>query len=72
MFLFCLLLSIKSFCHGTSILLISKGESCALSAIAFDMEHILHIFGGGCGEHMIWPLILSFLTGGAVYFGGGK
>tara|TARA_Y100000356_G_scaffold135140_1_gene146806 strand:- start:1430 stop:1639 length:210 start_codon:yes stop_codon:yes gene_type:complete len=23
------------------------------------MEHIFHIFGGGCGEHMIWPWLAS-------------
>ena len=23
------------------------------------MEHVLHIFGGGCGEHMVWPWLVS-------------
>ena len=22
------------------------------------MEHVLHIFGGGCGEHIIWTWVL--------------
>lgn len=40
----------------------------APSLFGVNMEHIFHVFGGGCGEHMVWPLIFSFLTGGAVYF----
>lgn len=25
------------------------------------MEHIAHVFGGGCGEHIVWPwLVASF------------
>lgn len=23
------------------------------------MEHVLHLFGGGCGEHMIWPWLAT-------------
>tara|TARA_Y100000114_G_C11754000_1_gene325879 strand:+ start:938 stop:1111 length:174 start_codon:yes stop_codon:yes gene_type:complete len=32
-----------------------------------SMEHILHFFGGGCGEHMLWPWIVSVLSGGLGY-----
>lgn len=27
------------------------------------MEHFFHVFGGGCGEHMVWPWLLG---GGAL------
>ena len=23
------------------------------------MEHLIHIFGGGCGEHLVWPWLAS-------------
>lgn len=23
------------------------------------MEHLLHIFGGGCGEHLLWPMLVA-------------
>lgn len=23
------------------------------------MDHFFHIFGGGCGEHMVWPWLAS-------------
>ena len=23
------------------------------------MEHLFHIFGGGCGEHMLWPMVAA-------------
>ena len=23
------------------------------------MEHLLHFFGGGCGEHMLWPTLAA-------------
>jgi len=26
------------------------------------MEHIFHIFGGGCGEHLIWPWLATWAT----------
>ena len=26
------------------------------------MEHLFHIFGGGCGEHLILPGLLSLLS----------
>lgn len=29
------------------------------------MEHVLHIFGGGCGEHMIWAWLIPILSSGA-------
>lgn len=28
------------------------------------MEHVFHIFGGGCGEHMIWAWLIPALSGG--------
>ena len=31
------------------------------------MEHVLHLFGGGCGEHMIWPGIASVGTGAVLW-----
>ncbi len=31
------------------------------------MEHLLHFFGGGCGEHLILPAIASSITGCWVY-----
>ena len=27
------------------------------------MEHVLHFFGGGCGEHMLWPMIVATCSG---------
>ena len=27
------------------------------------MEHLLHLFGGGCGEHMLWPMLLASGSG---------
>ncbi len=27
------------------------------------MEHLLHLFGGGCGEHMLWPLLMTSGSG---------
>ena len=36
------------------------------------MEHILHLFGGGCGEHLVWPWLLSFGSGAAVWAGSIK
>tara|TARA_Y100001963_G_C6773489_1_gene446119 strand:- start:108 stop:257 length:150 start_codon:yes stop_codon:yes gene_type:complete len=26
------------------------------------VEHVLHIFGGGCGEHLIWPWLATVGT----------
>jgi len=26
------------------------------------MEHVFHLFGGGCGEHMIWPWLAGSST----------
>lgn len=26
-------------------------------------EHIFHIFGGGCGEHLIWPALMGIFGG---------
>jgi len=23
------------------------------------MEHVFHLFGGGCGEHVVWPWLVS-------------
>lgn len=23
------------------------------------MEHLFHLFGGGCGEHMLWPMLVA-------------
>ncbi len=31
------------------------------------MEHLLHIFGGGCGEHLILPSIVSGLGAAWAY-----
>ena len=31
------------------------------------MEHILHLFGGGCGEHLAIPAILSTISGGWIW-----
>ena len=31
------------------------------------MEHLLHFFGGGCGEHMIWPMIVASGSGAVVW-----
>jgi hypothetical protein len=31
------------------------------------MEHVLHLFGGGCGEHMVWPMIAASASGAAVW-----
>ena len=30
------------------------------------MEHVLHLFGGGCGEHLIFPALITALSGGWV------
>ena len=27
------------------------------------MEHLFHFFGGGCGEHMLWPMIVATGSG---------
>jgi hypothetical protein len=27
------------------------------------MEHLLHLFGGGCGEHMLIPGLMSITVG---------
>ena len=31
------------------------------------MEHLLHLFGGGCGEHMLWPMLLASVSGAGVW-----
>ena len=31
------------------------------------MEHILHLFGGGCGEHLIWPWVAGIGSGVAMW-----
>ncbi len=31
------------------------------------MEHILHFFGGGCGEHLILPALISGASGAWVW-----
>lgn len=28
------------------------------------MEHFFHFFGGGCGEHMVWPWIGGLASSG--------
>ncbi len=32
------------------------------------MEHLLHIFGGGCGEHAVLPLIGTAVAGLGLYW----
>lgn len=27
------------------------------------MGHLFHIFGGGCGEHLVWPWLASMAAG---------
>tara|TARA_B100000700_G_scaffold290645_1_gene348893 strand:- start:903 stop:1031 length:129 start_codon:yes stop_codon:yes gene_type:complete len=27
------------------------------------MEHLLHFFGGGCGEHLLLPALISGISG---------
>ncbi len=27
------------------------------------MDHVFHIFGGGCGEHLIWPWVAATVSG---------
>lgn len=29
------------------------------------MEHLFHVFGGGCGEHMIWQFAGIGIAGGS-------
>jgi len=36
------------------------------------VEHIYHIFGGGCGEHLIWSWFATFGSGGAIWFTASK
>ena len=31
------------------------------------MEHLFHFFGGGCGEHMLWPMIAASGSGVALW-----
>ena len=31
------------------------------------MEHLFHFFGGGCGEHMLWPMIAASGSGAALW-----
>ena len=31
------------------------------------MEHLLHLFGGGCGEHMLWPMLVASASGAVVW-----
>lgn len=32
------------------------------------MEHVLHIFGGGCGEHLIWIWIAPVVAAIKLYW----
>ena len=32
------------------------------------MEHVFHIFGGGCGEHLLIPAIIAAMSGGWAMF----
>ncbi len=34
------------------------------------MEHILHLFGGGCGEHVLWPMLLASMSGALIWVKG--
>ena len=34
------------------------------------MEHLFHFFGGGCGEHMLWPIIVTSGSGAALWIRG--
>ena len=31
------------------------------------MEHLLHLFGGGCGEHMLLPMLLASGSGAVLW-----
>ena len=31
------------------------------------MEHLFHFFGGGCGEHMLWPMIAASGSGAVIW-----
>ena len=31
------------------------------------MEHLFHFFGGGCGEHMLWPWLVAFGSSSVVW-----
>lgn len=32
------------------------------------MEHLLHLFGGGCGEHLLWPTLAATGAGFLLWF----
>lgn len=32
------------------------------------MEHLFHFFGGGCGEHLILPALISGISGAWISF----